>query len=101
LEAGLPLAFGSDFPIEPPDPLVGLWAAASRSEAQRLTRLETLAAYATGAARAVFEESDAGMLAPGRRADVSVFDLDLVDAPLEALRTARRVLTLVGGRVSP
>ncbi len=101
LSAGLPLAFGSDFPIEPPDPLLGLWAATSRSGPQRLTREEALAAYTTGAAWAVFEESQAGRLAPGRRADVSVFDRDLFEAPLDVLGEARPILTMVGGRPSP
>jgi predicted amidohydrolase YtcJ len=67
LKAGAPLAFGSDTPVEKPDPFAGLSAAISRQGAdgqpeggwqpqERITREQALAAYTTGAAYAGFAE---------------------------------------------
>lgn len=87
LDAGVPLAFGSDFPVEQVSPLLGLHAAVTRQDRegqpeggwlpdQRLTLTEAIAAFSSGAAWAVERESDFGQLARGYRADITLLDRD-------------------------
>ena len=108
LGAGVPLAFGSDFPVEHPDPLAGLFAARTRQSpagqppggflpAQRLTGLEALAAFTTGAAYAGFAEDVRGTLAVGQDADFVVLPVDPVDGEPRALLGAKVQVTMVGG----
>ena len=109
LEAGAPLAFGSDFPIEAPDPLHGLYAARTRQDArgqpeggwfpeQRLEGEQALAGFTTGAAFASFAEGERGRLAPGMDADLTALSVDPVEAPPAEVRGARVLATVVGGR---
>ena len=107
LENGIPLAFGTDFPVEPVTPFRGLYAAVARqNEAgtreyypeQKLTIQQALAAYTTGSAYAEFAEKDKGALAPGMLADFVVLDRDLTKvAPPEILKT-EVLRTVVGGK---
>jgi hypothetical protein len=104
------LAFGSDFPVESPDPLLGLHAAITCQSSpgqppdgfrpdQRLDARETLTAFTWGAARATRQEDRRGRLLPGYAADLTVLDIDpLRCAPDELLR-ARVTQTLINGRV--
>ncbi len=109
LDRGIPLAFGSDAPIESPDPLAGIHAAVTRQDAvgepaggwrpeQRLTEAEAIAAFTLGGARAAMAEDDLGVLAPGRIFDATLLDGDPRGgggAWLEVSATA----TVVGGRL--
>ncbi len=107
LDDGIPLAFGTDYPVEPITPFRGLYAAVTRqNEAgsqsyfpqQKLTIEEAIAAYTTGSAYAQFAEKDKGKLAPGMLADFAVLDRDLTKvAPPEILKT-RVLRTVVGGK---
>ena len=73
--SGLPVAFGSDAPVADPEPADGLRAATNHllSSEQSLTELETLAAFTRGAARAAGWD-DCGVLAPGSRADLTLWE---------------------------
>jgi hypothetical protein len=106
--AGAPLALGSDFPVERPDVLAGLYAARTRQDAagqpaggwlpeQRLSGEEALAGFTTGPAYASFAEGRRGRLAPGMDADFVALSVDPVDAPPQALRSASVRLTAVAG----
>jgi len=107
LEAGVPLAFGTDYPVEPINPFRGVYAAVTRMDEagkqsyfpeQKLTIQQALAAYTTGSAYAQFAEKDKGTLAPGMLADFVVLDRDLTKvAPPEILKT-RVLRTVVGGK---
>ncbi|MBZ5516892.1 MAG: amidohydrolase [Acidobacteriia bacterium] len=110
LEAGAPLAFGSDWPVAPLDPLLGIYAAVARATIdgkhrggwvpeERLTVEEALRAYTTGSAYAAFEEKEKGTLAPGKLADLVVLSEDLFSITPERIREARVAMTIVGGRV--
>ena len=110
LEAGVSLAFGSDWPVAPMDPLLGIYAAVTRATLdgkhpggwipkQRLTVEEALRAYTQGAAYAAFEEKEKGTIAPGKLADVVVLSDNLFTLPPEKIQDARVVLTVVGGKV--
>jgi predicted amidohydrolase YtcJ len=108
LDAGVHLAFGSDFPVELSDPRLGLFAAIARTDLhgqppggwlpdQRLTVEETVRAFTAGAAYAAFEEGWRGELKPGMAADLTVFDGPL-DTP-EHIVKRKVLMTIVAGRV--
>lgn len=100
LQANIPLAFGSDFPVEQVDPLLGLHAAVTRTSPagepaggwypeQKVTLDEALHAFTDGGAAA------AGIVR-GDAADLTVFDGPLAEA---TLLERRAVMTIVGGDV--
>jgi hypothetical protein len=110
LEAGVPLAAGSDFPVDPERPLVGLHSAVTRQDLQhwpeggwhpeqKLTLDEALRAYTAGAAYAAFEESAKGRISPGFWADLTVFSRDLRTLPAAEIPDAGIAFTIVGGTV--
>jgi predicted amidohydrolase YtcJ len=104
---GVPLAFGTDYPVEPITPFRGVYAAITRkNEAgtkeyypeQKLSIHEAIAAYTTGSAYAEFAEGKKGLLTPGMLADFVVLDRDITKvAPPEILKT-RVLRTVVGGK---
>jgi hypothetical protein len=110
LDAGVPLALGSDFPVEQPAPSLGLYAAVTRQDRdgqpaggwlpdQRLTLWEAVAGFTSGAAFAGRLEAGSGRLAPGLAADLSCFTDDLRLLPLAALAEAPVRATVIAGRV--
>lgn len=110
LDAGVPLAFGSDAPVEIVSPFYGIYAALTRQDEkgtppggwhpdQKMTLEETLRAHTAGSAFAAFAEDHLGILKPGFRADVTVLDRDLFDVtPLQVLK-ADVLMTVVDGEV--
>jgi predicted amidohydrolase YtcJ len=110
LEAGVRLAFGTDWFVEPLDPRLGLYAAVTREypeggptggfEPQEKIALEdALDAYTRGSAYAEFAEGAKGTLEPGKLADLVVFAGDLFAAPPREILRVPVDLTVVGGRV--
>jgi predicted amidohydrolase YtcJ len=107
LEAGAVLAFGSDFPVESPDPRLGLAAAAGRKLAngsvwmpeQRVTRHEALQAFTSGAAWAELAEGRRGFIREGYDADLTVFGRDVMAVHVDELAQVPIVATVVGGQV--
>ncbi len=113
LDSGAVVAFGSDFPIEAVDPLLGLYAAVTRQDAdgnppggwrpeERLTFPEAVAAFTEGAAYASFDEGDAGTIAVGRRADLTILDRDVigrVQHEPRVLLQAHAAFTVVRGAI--
>jgi predicted amidohydrolase YtcJ len=108
LDGGVPLAFGSDFPVESFDPRAGLHAAETRLPRgwprpflpeQRLTRQQALRAFTTGAALAERAEARRGMIREGYDADLTAFDGDILGVAPEELERLGVTLTVVGGRV--
>jgi hypothetical protein len=107
LNAGVRLAFGTDYPVEPITPFRGLYAAVTRkNEAgtakyfpeQKLTIDEAIAAYTTGSAYAEFAEKDKGTLVPGMLADFVVLDRDITEVPPAEILKTRVLRTVVGGK---
>jgi hypothetical protein len=110
LDAGAVLAFGSDWPVAPLDPLSGIAAAVTRATLdghnpggwfpeQRLSVEEALRACTQGSAYAAFEEKDKGTISPGKLADLVVLSEDLLRIPPERIKDVRVEITIVGGRV--
>jgi predicted amidohydrolase YtcJ len=107
LDANVPLAFGTDYPVEPLTPFRGLYAAVTRkNEAgtkenhteQKLTIDEAIAAYTTGAAYAEFANREKGLLQPGMFADFIVLDRDITKVQPRDILGTRVLRTVVGGR---
>ncbi|CAA2105170.1 amidohydrolase [Variovorax paradoxus] len=106
LEAGLPLAAGSD--NIPVSLFTAVWASVARQErttgrvigpAQSLDRLQALQTVTRNGAFLSFEEDRKGTLAPGHWADIAVLNADPLGVPVDELAHIRAELTLVGGRV--
>lgn len=106
----VPLAFGSDFPVEHPNPFMGLAAAVSREDPsgnppggwlpeQKLSLVEAFGAFTRGAAYASFAEDRIGTLEKGRFADFVFIDRDLFGEITPAQIRATQVLeTWVAGK---
>ena len=105
---GATLAFGSDSPVELPDPWTGIAAAISRVDEngqppegwqpqERVSRETALAGYTSNAAYAGFAEKRFGRLAPGLRADFILVDTDPMTATPAAIRQTKVFETWVGG----
>ncbi|HUQ17029.1 MAG TPA: amidohydrolase [Candidatus Saccharimonadales bacterium] len=106
--AGATLAFGSDAPVEPIDPLLGIHAAVDRRRPadpdrwqpqEALTLDAAIAGYTSGAAYATGREREAGTLAVGMRADATVVDRDLAALPPGEWAGAKVRATIVDGIV--
>ena len=98
LRAGIPLAIGSDGPMNPYLNVM-LATVHPANPAEALTREEAVEAYTRGSAYAEFTEADKGILAPGKLADLAVLSQDIFTVPVGDLPKTRSVLTLVGGRI--
>ena len=111
IDKGAKLAFGSDWPVAPLDPLAGIDAAVNRRTLdgkhpngwfpeQRVTVAEAVEAYTMGSAFAGFQEKDRGSVAEGKLADFAVLSRDIFD-PKERDRIADTMveMTVVGGKV--
>jgi len=110
LDAGAKIAFGTDYSVEPLDPVEGLYAAVTRKDRagepgegwfpdQKLTLGETITLYTLGAAYAEFMEDRKGLLKKGYLADAVIFDQDLFKMAPDDLMKAKVDTTIVGGKV--
>jgi predicted amidohydrolase YtcJ len=108
LDGGVVVGGGSDSPITPYSPLLGLWQARTRKvqgseepvgRLQAVSGEEALAMYTRDAAYVSFSEHERGMLRPGLLADWTVLSVDPVSCDAEALRDARVLATAVNGEL--
>ncbi|MFQ5420939.1 MAG: amidohydrolase family protein, partial [Anaerolineae bacterium] len=109
LDTGAALAFGSDSPVEPIEPLLGLHAAVTRRRAngfpgpdgwhpeQKLTMPEAVYAFTVGAAFAAGQEKQQGSITPGKLADLTIFPQDIFNIPPDDLLDMQIAGTIVGG----
>jgi predicted amidohydrolase YtcJ len=107
LDAHVPLAFGTDYPVEPITPFRGLYAAVTRkNEAgaktyfpeNKITRGQALYAYTQGSAYAEFAEKHKGKLLPGYDADFILVDRDLYKVGAPAILQTNVLETFVAGQ---
>ncbi len=107
LNKNVPLAFGTDYPIEPVTPFRGLYAAITRKSEdgkldyfleQRLTIDQAIHAYTVGSAYAQFEEKEKGKIVPGMLADFVVLDRDPTAVPPQKILGTTVLRTVVGGK---
>jgi predicted amidohydrolase YtcJ len=106
---GVPLAFGSDFPVESPNPFPGLAAAISRQgmdgqpaggwrPQERVSLGQAIDGFTRGAAYAGFAEDRLGSLDPGHDADFIIVDRDPAKVDAQALARTKVLETWVGGK---
>jgi predicted amidohydrolase YtcJ len=98
LEAGIPLALGSDGPN---NPYLNIMLASiyPGKPQQAITREQAVIAYTLTAAYAEFAEKDKGSLEPGKFADLAVLSQDIFSVPPPELPKTESVLTMVGGKI--
>jgi predicted amidohydrolase YtcJ len=108
VERGGRLAFGSDAPVEPIDPLLGIHAAVARKRPNDADRWhpehaleldEAIAAYTSGGAYAMGVERERGTLGVGMRCDATVVERDLALTPVDEWPALQVSGTVVGGAV--
>ncbi len=110
LDTGAVLAFGSDWPVAPMVPLMGIYAAATRRTLdgkhpdgwvpeQKITVAEAIRAYTMGSAYASFDEKIKGSIEPGKVADMVVVSDDILSMPAVEIEKARVEITVFDGKV--
>ncbi|WP_298444711.1 amidohydrolase [uncultured Ferrimonas sp.] len=110
LDKGIPLAAGSDFPIESPNPFWGLYSAVARQDHhgnpaggwypnQAMSREEALHGFTLGAAYASFQEDTLGSLEPGKQADFILIDRDYFTVATSAIWQTQVLATYVAGEL--
>ena len=111
LDSSAMITAGSDAPVEKGDPLIEFYAAVHRHDLagfagpdwrldQAVSRAEALAMLTSAPAFATFAEAERGVVAVGKRADISVFSVDLMEAEPAQIPAGRAVLTVSDGRVT-
>jgi len=109
LKSGARLAFGTDFPVESPNPFPGLAAAISRQDmkgqppggwmpSERLTFEQALSAYTRAAAYAGFAEDRIGALEHGKWADFIIVDRDPTEVDAISLGNTQVLETWIAGK---
>jgi len=110
IKLGVPLAGGSDAPVERGEPLIEFYAAVARKDTagrsgqgwhpeEKMTRDQALKAFTVWAAFAAFEEAVRGTIEVGKLADLTVFDKDLMVVPELEILKAKNLMTIINGEI--
>lgn len=110
LDSGARLAFGSDWPVEDFNPILGLHSTVTRQDQdgnphggwfpeERLTMEEALRAYTAGSAYAAFWEGNLGTIETGKLADFTLLSRDILSCSTDELRNTKALMTVVGGEI--
>jgi predicted amidohydrolase YtcJ len=109
-KSGAPLAFGSDWPVAPLDPLRGIFVAVNRTNfdgepadgwipEERLSLADAIRAFTSGAAWASFDEQRKGTLERDMLADIVILSADVFALPPDRLLEAEVVMTIMDGKI--
>ena len=110
LDHGVTLAFGTDWPVAPLNPMLGLYAAVTRATLdsknpggwipeEKITLPEAVETYTIGSAFAEFQEHEKGSITPGELADMVILSDNIFDLKPEAIQNTKVETTIVGGKV--
>jgi len=109
-DAGASIAFGTDYQVEPLNPMEGLYASVTRKDRlgevgdgwypeQKITMEDAIRYYTLGSAYAQFMEDRKGMIKPGYLADIVITDKDLLTIPEQEIMKTRIDYTITGGKI--
>jgi predicted amidohydrolase YtcJ len=110
LDKGVRLALGSDWPVAPLSPILGIYAAVTRATIdgkhpsgwvpeQKITVEEAVRGYTSGSAYAEFADAEKGTLSPGSLADIVILSDDIFTIEPARIRDVKVRTTIAGGRV--
>jgi hypothetical protein len=110
LDAGARVCLGTDWPVEPLDPLLSIHAAVTREfpgggppggwhPAEKVTVAEAVEAYTLGSAYAEFQDEQKGSIEEGKLADLVILSSDMLTAPPGDILRARVEMTILGGNI--
>ncbi len=110
LQSGIPIVNGTDVPVEPLNPIASFYASVSRKTLkgmpdggyepeQKMTREQALKSYTLDAAYGAFEEEIKGSISPGKLADFTIYDQDLMTVAEDQLLDTEVVMTIFNGKV--
>ncbi|MEO5804275.1 MAG: amidohydrolase [Verrucomicrobiota bacterium] len=110
LDAGAPLAFGTDWTVAPLNPMTSIYAAVTRRTLddkhpdgwvpeQKISVEEAVRAYTVGSAYAEFAEKVKGTVSSGKLADMVILDRNIFEIDPVQIQNAKVVLTIMDGRV--
>ncbi|OIN96735.1 MAG: hypothetical protein AUJ48_01095 [Deltaproteobacteria bacterium CG1_02_45_11] len=105
-QSGIKMAFGSDSPFMPCNPLTGIYAAVTRKVisgpalalTEKISLLDAIKMYTLGGAYASFEEGLKGSITPGKLADLIVLSDDIFQVAFEDIKDLKVERTIIGGR---
>ncbi len=109
-DAGAKIAFGTDYQVEPLNPMEGLYASVTRKDRlgeegnscypeQKISMADAITYYTIGAAYAQFMEDRKGMIKTGYLADIVITDKDIFSIPENEIMRTKIDYTIVGGKV--
>ncbi len=110
VRAGVSVAFGTDFFVEPLNPMLGIYAAVTREFVEggpqggwypdeKMSLESAIYCYTMGSAYAEFQENVKGSLAPGKWADLVVLDHNLFEIPHPDILKTKALMTMVNGMI--
>ena len=110
LDNGMKLALGSDAPVAPMNPFLGMYAALTRQDEsgqptngwypeERMTLPEVIYGYTMGPATLSGKENVQGSITPGKWADMVLLTEDLFEIPVGQVKETAVVMTIVGGKI--
>jgi hypothetical protein len=101
LKEGLVVVSSSDCPVEPIDPVLGVWAAVARKSfpEESLTVEEALKTYSLNSAYASFDEDKRGTIEVGKLADFTILSEDLFKIKPDEIRNVKVEMTIVDGKI--
>jgi len=109
-ESGAVLAFGTDWPVSPLNPMISLYAAVTRQDTtgfpqggwyprEKLTMAEAIEAYTLGSAYAEFMDQEKGSIEPGKLADIVILDRNLLEVDPSQVLKIQVKYTILGGKI--
>ncbi len=109
-DSGAKLAFGTDYSVEPLNPMEGLYAAVTRKDRkgeegegwfpmEKITMEKAIEYYTLGAAYAQFMEDRKGMIREGYLADITILSENIFNTPEEMIMSVKSDYTIVDGKI--
>ena len=110
LQSGVPIVNGTDVPVEPVNPIASFYASVSRKTLkgnpeggyepdQKMTRDQALKSYTLDAAYGAFEEDIKGSITPGKLADFTIYDQDIMTVEEDKILDTKVIMTIFNGEI--